>query len=78
MVFFAEISFVSKKISIFAIEMQLFTTLINRGPLMGLLENYNSEILNTRIKEQWNAFDRATCAVLPDMMFFDFLYSTLN
>ena len=37
-IFFAEIYFVSKKISIFAIEMQLFTTLINRGPLMGLLK----------------------------------------
>lgn len=58
--------------------MQLFATLINRGPLLGRLKIYNSEILNTRIKEQWNAFDRVACAVLPDMMFFDFLYSTLN
>ena len=33
-----------------------------------------SEFSNTKIKEQWNAFDMVASAVVPNVMFFDFLY----
>ena len=33
-----------------------------------------SEFSNTKIKEQWKAFDMVARAVVPNVMFFDFLY----